>query len=189
MPYSRHRMKGLSLLIVLLDRLCVRVCAMMRRMKKQDMLSFSPSLDRSLTFLSFHPKTLCHFNFNTNSMKMRQNSNEVQEKEEAKNKETRIWIQVGNKSKFAVCLKIGLFLHWERHNTKKTKKEFVLNAISCHIQAKIVCILSKPKTQLPRTSGWIRKKCCRFSNEMKQNEVKRRKEKRERKMKNKIGNN
>lgn len=40
MPYSRHRIKGLSLLIVLLDRLCFeRVCAVMRRMKKQDILS------------------------------------------------------------------------------------------------------------------------------------------------------
>lgn len=64
----------------------------------------------SISFLFLPQRHSLNLIFNTNSMEMRQNSNEVKEQKKRKEKETRICVQVDNKSKFAVCLKIGLFL-------------------------------------------------------------------------------
>lgn len=66
-------------------------------------------------------------------MEMRQNSNEVKKKKEKK--ETRICVQVDNKSNLAVCLKIGLFL-----SLCGRRKNLCLTQFRVTFERKSVCI-------------------------------------------------
>lgn len=167
-------MKGLSLLIVLLDA-CAYVYAVMRRMKKET----GYALTQCLSFSFYPQRHSVNLIFNTNSMEMRQNSNEVKQKKRKEKKRNKNLRSGRQQIKFCCLLE-----NWPLSFSLWKKKEFVLNAISCHIWAKKCSYWIKPKTQLPRTSGWIRK-CARFSNEMKR-KTKTEKEKRERKENNSI---